>query len=177
MDLMLKSGSFDPELDAHSMDMLNAIRMFVATHCPVRLDRKLKVKKVVNSALGKELIKMKREIYRELPELSELLLLGDNLGDKNKEHMKSVKASENYMMPGMLHRGKCRFKRGVLHTGSEELDVFAYSEEQEEAQLGARDSNLQREMWLVNGGLRSIWKYTYLRGGRGKGTLTQGFLK
>ena len=66
MDMMLNRGSSDPELDVHSTDMLNAIQMLGATHCQVRLDRKLNVKKVVNSALGKELIKEKREIYGEL---------------------------------------------------------------------------------------------------------------
>ena len=47
----------------------------------------MNVKKVVHSLLGKELIKEKRDIYGELPEPTDFLL-GDNLGEKNRELMK-----------------------------------------------------------------------------------------
>ena len=60
MDLILQRGSADPELDAHGMDMLNAIRMLVVTDCQIRIDRKLNLKKVVHSLLEKELIKEER---------------------------------------------------------------------------------------------------------------------
>ena len=89
VDLILNRGSADPALDAHDMDMLNVIRMLVVTHCQFRIYRKLNIKKVVHSLLGKELIKEKRYIYGELPEPSDFLL-GYNLGEKNRELVTEV---------------------------------------------------------------------------------------
>ena len=50
--------------------------------------------KVVHTRLGKELIKEKRDAYGEIPDPREFLL-GGNLGERNKQLLKSVKASDN----------------------------------------------------------------------------------
>lgn len=111
MDIILRRGSADPELDAQGIHMLNAIKMAVATHSQARLDRKKSVTKVVHSRLGKELIFEKRDAYGDLPEPSEYLL-GDNLADRNKQLIKSVKASDSCMSTniagGLAYKGKRR---------------------------------------------------------------------
>ena len=76
MDLILKWASSDPGLDTHGTDILNAIRMLVATHSQIRIDRQLKVKKVVHSLLGKKLIKEMKDIYEELTRTIEFLIMG-----------------------------------------------------------------------------------------------------
>ena len=182
MDLILKRGSSDPELDAHGTDMLNAIRMLVATHCQIRIDRKLNVKKVVHSLLGKELIKEKRDIYGELPEPSDFLL-GDNLGEKNRELMKSVRASENCMSSGLPYRGKRRmmsdpargmnpFKfRGVGRfrpfRGARGASTWGQRQQPPEKKFGR-----SFEDYAQYGSIPS-----YHRGGRGRGAATRGFQK
>ena len=107
LDIILQRGNADPELNEHGIHMLNAIRMLVSTHSQMRFDRIASVKKVVYTPLGKELIKNKRDVYGDLPELTEHLL-GENLGDKNKVLMKSLRASDNCMQTSLAYRGKRR---------------------------------------------------------------------
>ena len=110
----MKRSSSDPQLDAHGTDMLNAIRMSVATHCQIRIDRKLNVKKVVHSLLGKELIKEKRDICGELLEPSDFLL-EYNLGEKNRELIKSVRASENCNVIGYAFQREALYHVRSFH--------------------------------------------------------------
>ena len=63
--------------------------------------------KVVHTRLGKELIKEKRDAYREVSEPTEYLL-GENLGERNKQLLKSVIASNKCMNTNLAYRGKCR---------------------------------------------------------------------
>ena len=73
----------------------------------MHIDRKASVTKVIHSRLGKELIKEKRDMYRDLPTLTEFLL-GENLADKNKQLIKSVRASVSCMQTNLAFRGKHR---------------------------------------------------------------------
>ena len=59
-------------------------------HTQIRLDRKQNVTKVVHSRLGKELIKKKRDLYGEILQ-PDKLMLGENLAERNRQLMKSVK--------------------------------------------------------------------------------------
>lgn len=117
MDVVMQRGSADPELNNHALDMLNAIKVLVCTHSQLRVDRTGSVTKVVNSRLGKELIKQKRDVYGDLPLPSEYLL-GDNLGERNKQLMKSVRASDNCMQTNLAHRGKRRAQTDQQNRGS-----------------------------------------------------------
>ena len=107
MDIILQRGNADPELNEHAGHMLNAIRMLVATHSQIRLDRIASVKKVVHTTLGKELIQQKKDVYGEKPMLTEHLL-GENLGDRNKQLLKSMRASDSCMQTSLAYRGKRR---------------------------------------------------------------------
>lgn len=107
LDILLQRGSADPELNAQAMNMLSAVRLLVCTHNQMRIDRRLSVQKVVHSKLGKELIKERRDVYGDGPSTSEFLL-GENLGEKNRQLMKSVRASDSCMTTG--YRGKRRYQ-------------------------------------------------------------------
>ena len=60
MDLILKRGDADPELDAQADNMLSTIKVLVATHSQICMERVLSLEKVVHTRLEKELIKEAR---------------------------------------------------------------------------------------------------------------------
>ena len=53
------------QLDQHSLQMLDAVRMLVFTHSQLTRDRLQTVKKVVNTVLDKEVFKPKTDAYGE----------------------------------------------------------------------------------------------------------------
>ena len=76
--------------------------MLVFTHGQLMGDRLQNVKKVVNTVLGKEVIKPKTDAYGE-KELPTDLLLGDDLAEKNKK-IKSARASDTVMNTSIAPR-------------------------------------------------------------------------
>ena len=67
-------------MNAQAENVLNAMKVLVATHAQIRIDRVTSVGNLVHTKLGKELIKEKRDIHGKLPEPTEFLL-GEHLGD------------------------------------------------------------------------------------------------
>ena len=105
--LILDRGNTDEELNAQGVHMWDAVRLLVATHVQLNMDRLANVKKVVNHPLGKELIKRRKDVYGEYEEATEHLL-GEDLADRNKKLMKSTRASDTVMNTSFAPR---KFKR------------------------------------------------------------------
>ena len=96
LELVLARGKRDPELDEQAKPMLDAVKVLVHTHTQLTADRVLNVHKVVNTPLGKEIIKRKLDKYGE-KELPTEHLLGEDLGERNKEVIKSARAADTVM--------------------------------------------------------------------------------
>ena len=96
------------------------LKILVLTHSQLTIDRVLNVKKVVNTHLGKEVIKPKLDTYGE-KELSTDYLLGDDLADKNKKLIKSARASDTVMnttlAPRKWRRSNDYFQRTLPQAG------------------------------------------------------------
>lgn len=94
--LVLSRGKGDRELDEQAKPMFDAMKVLVHTHTQLTADRLANVYKVVNTPLGKEVIKKKADKYGE-KELPTEHLLGENLGDKNKKVIRSARAADTVM--------------------------------------------------------------------------------
>ena len=94
--LVLARGKKDAELDAQAKPLLDAVKVLVHTHAQITVDRIANVGKVVNTTLGKEVIKRKTDKYGE-KELPTEHLLGEDLADKNKKVIKVARASDTVM--------------------------------------------------------------------------------
>lgn len=101
--IVLSRGKGDHELDEQALKMLDAVKILVFTHSQLTGDRLQNVKKVVNTVLGKEVIKPKTDAYGE-KELPTDLLLGDDLAEKNKKIIKSARASDTVMNTALAPR-------------------------------------------------------------------------
>lgn len=101
--LILSRGKGDHELDEQALKMLDVVKILVLTHSQLTGDRLLNVKKVVNSFLGKEVIKPKTDAYGE-KELPTDNLLGEDLAEKNKKIIKSARASDTVMSTSLAPR-------------------------------------------------------------------------
>lgn len=94
--LILSRGKGDRELDEQAKPMLDAIKVLVFSHSQLTTDRLANVNKVVNTPLGKDVVKKKTDKYGE-KELPTEHLLGEDLGDRNKKVLKSARASDTVM--------------------------------------------------------------------------------
>ena len=90
---VIKRGSSDPLLDDLSLNLLSGVKLLVAGVTQNTLDRRANVKEVLHTVLGKEIVKTAEDIHGE-PLPPNEYLLGGKLGDKNKEVIKSAKASD-----------------------------------------------------------------------------------
>ena len=90
---VIKRGSSDPLLEDLSLNLLSGVKLLVAGVTQNTLDRRANVKEVVTTVLGKEIVKTAEDIHGE-PLPPNEYLLGGKLGDKNKEVIKSAKASD-----------------------------------------------------------------------------------
>ena len=109
--IILMRGNRDTELNAEALNVLNAIRMLVSAHVQLTNDRLSNVDKVVNSRLGKDIIKLKKNTHGDKPEATEHLL-GEDLAERNKLALKKARASDNCMNSKSAYSGK-RFPYSV----------------------------------------------------------------
>ena len=185
LDIILQRGSADPELNNQSLNMLNAMRLLICTHSQIRTDRKLNVQKVVHSRLGKELIKEKRDVYGDLPEPSEHLL-GENLGEKNRQLLKSVRASDSCMSTGG-YNGKRRYSQDRHTRGNNNGPYNKFRGNgrfrgqrggRQSSSWGTRQQAPEKQFGRTSEDYAQYGNVPSLnRGGRGRGNPNRGFQK
>lgn len=86
--------------------MLAALQMLVYTQCQLMADRVMNVHKVVNTPMGKEVIKRKADKYGE--ELPTEHLLGEDFGERNKKVSKNVRAADTVMNTALTSKKSCK---------------------------------------------------------------------
>ena len=107
MAVILTRGKQDADLDAQAVNMFNAVRMLVSAHVQLTNDRMTNVNKVVNTSLGKDIIKRKKDEFGDKPAPTKYLL-GEDLGERNKVALKNARASDNCMNTFTVGRGRKR---------------------------------------------------------------------
>ena len=95
LTLIMARGRANTELDEQARPMLDAVKGLVHTHSQLTTNRLANVYTVINTPLGKEVIKKKSDKYRE-KELPTEHLLSEDLGDRNKKAIKSVRAADSH---------------------------------------------------------------------------------
>ena len=107
MAVILTRGKQDSDLDEQAVNMFNAVRMLVSSHVQLTNDRMTNVNKVVNTSLGKDIIKRKKDEFGDKPTPTKYLL-GEDLGERNKVALKNARASDNCMNTFTVGRGRKR---------------------------------------------------------------------
>ena len=120
MELILQRGSADPELEAQALNMLNAIKVLVATHSQIKLDLVASTLDVVHTRLAKE----KRDAFGESTES----LLWENLDN----------ASGNSINTNLVYRGKRRTRYD--HEGRPNTPYNRYRENRQARRRESRGS-------------------------------------
>ena len=105
LTLVMARGDSDPELDNLAGTLFQVMKLLTAGHVQSTLDRRANVKSVVNSLLGKEIIRQEEDVHGDLLPVNEFLL-GGRLGDKNKEVLKAARASDQCLGTKTAQSGK-----------------------------------------------------------------------
>jgi len=109
LQVVQERGTLDPRLNDTSEALMDALKLLVTSFSQAKLDRLATIKGSVYSVLGKELIKTTDMKGDQLP--SNEFLLGGKLGERNKEAMKSARATDN-MLGTFYARGLKRKNEG-----------------------------------------------------------------